>query len=154
MTAVVAALAFVVGELTDNVSQIDKVWSLIPPMYAWIFVYTMPLNPRVLLVAILITVWSMRLTFNACRRGFYVWPPWEGEEDYRWKKLRETTFKDRKFLFVVFNFFFICGYQMCLIYFFTCPVLLTYSKVPLYWADYAASAFLLLLVSIEFIADG
>ena len=71
MATFVTAIVFVVGELTDNVSQVDKVWSVIPAVYAWIFVANMPLNPRVLLVACLISVWSLRLTFNACRRGFY-----------------------------------------------------------------------------------
>lgn len=114
----------------------------------------MPPNPRVLFVAGLVSFWSLRLTYNACRRGFYVWPPWTGEEDYRWRRLRETTFKDKKFLFVLFNFFFISIYQMCLIYLFTCPVILCHTSVPLSALDFIAGAVLVTLVVLEFIADG
>lgn len=154
LTAAVAALAFIVSSLVDNVSQIDKVWSVIPAVYAWIFVSSMPANPRVLFVACLISFWSLRLTFNACRRGFYVWPPWQGEEDYRWKQVRATTFKNRKCLFVLFNFFFISIYQMCLIFLFTCPVILCHTDAPLSRLDMLAGAFLVTLVVLEFIADG
>jgi steroid 5-alpha reductase family enzyme len=58
-----ATLAFTVSTLTDNVSQIDKVWSLLPAAYTWIFVTSMPLDPRVLLVSGLIHAWSLRLTY-------------------------------------------------------------------------------------------
>ena len=35
MAAVVAA-CFIVGELSRNVSQVDKLWSIIPVVYSWI----------------------------------------------------------------------------------------------------------------------
>ena len=43
---------------------------------------------------------------------------------------------------------------MALIYLFSCPVLLCHTSVPLGPLDYAAAAFMLLLVAVEFIADG
>ena len=154
LTALIAASAFVVSTITDNVCQIDKVWDVVPPVFAWLFAASMPINPRVVLAASLVTLWSIRLTYNRCRRGtLYVWPPWRGEEDYRWKRLRETTFKGRKWLFILFNLFFISGYQMCLIYLFTSPVLLCYSAIPLGMSDLIATIVFFVLLAIETIAD-
>merc|ERR1719457_503041 len=34
---IVAAVCFVTGELTGNWSQVDKLWSLLPVVYTWIF---------------------------------------------------------------------------------------------------------------------
>ena len=31
----VIAYCFIIGELTDNKSQVDKLWSLIPIVYVW-----------------------------------------------------------------------------------------------------------------------
>jgi len=40
-------------------------------------------------MSILVTVWSIRLTYNFARRGGYSWKFWDGEEDYRWDILRQ-----------------------------------------------------------------
>ncbi|EJK46499.1 hypothetical protein THAOC_34828 [Thalassiosira oceanica] len=69
---------------THNVSQVDKLWSVLPSIYAWMCV----VDSRTLLMALLSTIWSVRLTYNFHRRGGYSWPPWRGEEDYRWEILR------------------------------------------------------------------
>ena len=88
ITAVVAVLCFVVGELTNNNSQVDKLWSIIPVPYVWITAYYGEFEPRLLLMAILVTIWAIRLTYNFGRRGGYSWKFWTGEEDYRWELLR------------------------------------------------------------------
>jgi steroid 5-alpha reductase family enzyme len=153
--AAFAFTCFIFGEFTNNFSQVDKCWSVVPAIYAWVFVAVMPYNPRCLLVAICITIWALRLTGNACRRGFYVCPPWAGEEDYRWAVLRESpTFKGKRFALFLFNLFFISLYQMSLIYLFSCPAIVAHSPKPLFWADYVLAAFAVLLVVIEFISDG
>ena len=70
------------GELTGNVSQVDKLWSILPCIYAWEIALVYP-SPRLYLILLPITIWGIRLTYNFSRRGGYRWPPWTGEEDYR-----------------------------------------------------------------------
>ena len=80
-------LCFVVSTLSSNYSQVDKIWSIIPVVYAWIAVYPAVgsdddgMDPRVLMMAVLATIWGLRLTWNFNRRGGYTWPPWQGDED-------------------------------------------------------------------------
>ena len=86
---IVAIVCFVVSELTRNYSQVDKLWSLMPGIYSWITVASFP-SPRLFVMAILVTLWGLRLSFNFYRKGGYNIIPWKGEEDYRWKVLREN----------------------------------------------------------------
>ena len=79
-----ACVVLAASALTHNVSQVDKLWSVLPAIYAWMCV----VDSRTRLMAFLSTIWSVRLTYNFYRRGGYSWPPWRGEEDYRWEILR------------------------------------------------------------------
>ena len=74
---------FVVGEISGNNSQMDKLWSILPEVYLWVIAIRSGLNPRVLMMAIIATLWGIRLTFNFGRKGAYRLKFWEGEEDYR-----------------------------------------------------------------------
>ena len=55
----------------------------------------------------------------------------------------------------VFNLFFICLYQMGLIFLFTLPILSAWqgSDTSLYWADYLIAGLMLLLIVLETISD-
>ena len=75
---------FIVGEISRNNSQMDKLWSILPIAYAWIIAIKSGLNPRQLIYAILVSLWGIRLTFNFARKGAYSIKLWSGEEDYRW----------------------------------------------------------------------
>ena len=79
---------FAVGELTSNNSQMDKLWSLLPIAYVWVVAVRGGLTPRLIVMAVLVTLWGARLTFNFARKGAYRLKFWEGEEDYRWQVLR------------------------------------------------------------------
>jgi len=83
----VALYCAVAGELTGNVSQVDRLWSVIPAVYAlYAAHFTAASSARVNLMAALVCVWAVRLTYNFGRRGGYSsWLPWRGEEDYRWE---------------------------------------------------------------------
>ena len=83
----ISTLCFAVSTITGNASQVDKIWSITPWFYAWMAIDTS--NPRSVLMAVCATVWGVRLTWNFNRRGGYEWPPWKGEEDYRWPALRQ-----------------------------------------------------------------
>ena len=103
-------LAFAVGELTGNHSQVDKLWSVVPAVYAWSFAACSDWSPRLVLVSAGITLWAVRLSLNFARRGGFGWPPWRGVEDYRWAGLRENElFAGHPGRFRLFHLFFICG---------------------------------------------
>ena len=83
-----AIYCFVVGELTGNNSQMDKLWSLLPIAYTWIIAINGGMQLRLVVIAILATLWGCRLTMNFARKGAYKLKFWEGEEDYRWSVVR------------------------------------------------------------------
>ena len=115
---------FVVGELSKNYSQTDKLWSIVPIIYAWYITYEAGMNPRMILMSVLVTIWGARLTYNFSRRGGYSWKFWTGEEDYRWAILKaRPPFSGKNIPWSLFNLFFISGYQHVLIYMFTLPIL-------------------------------
>jgi steroid 5-alpha reductase family enzyme len=152
----VAMYCFVVGQITKNNSQVDKLWSIVPIVYAWHIAIAGGWNPRMLLMAVLVTIWGARLTYNFARRGAYTWRFWEGEEDYRWEILRQKPVFQNAFVWMLFNLFFICLYQHALIYLFTLPVLTGLSEAApegLIWADYLLAILFVGFVVIEYISD-
>ena len=153
--AAVIAYTFIVGQLSGNNSQVDKLWSIAPVFYVWHMTYAGGWNERMILMAVLATLWGVRLTYNFARRGAYTWKFWAGEEDYRWAILRKKPGLDKPWVWMLFNLFFICIYQNLLIFLFTLPVLssLFAKPRPLYWIDYLLAGLFLGLLIIEFIAD-
>ena len=119
----VAFLTFTVSSVTGNMSQVDKLWSILPTIYAWMCV----VDSRTKLMALLSTLWSIRLSHNFYRRGGYTWPPWWGEEDYRWEYLRRGTLLSNKYIWVLFNIFFISLFQNYLLLYIASPSLIAWS---------------------------
>jgi steroid 5-alpha reductase family enzyme len=150
----IALGCFIVGELTKNYSQVDKIWSILPIVYSLITLFKFSSSPRILLMTILVTAWGLRLTYNFSRKGGYSVIPWKGEEDYRWNILRQNP-KLKGFRIVLFNLFFISLYQNFLIFLFSTPLLLAakYTNTSLNGLDYLATFFMLLFLCIETIAD-
>jgi steroid 5-alpha reductase family enzyme len=114
-----ASFVFTVSVITSNVSQVDKLWSLMPPIYAWAIVASTGGSPRQILAATLITIWGLRLTYNFGRKGGYSWKFWDGEEDYRWAVLRKKPGFSNPIVWFIFNLGFISFYQSFLIAGFT-----------------------------------
>lgn len=114
---------FVVGEITRNNSQMDKIWSITPIIYTWIVAVKGSFNLRLVLIAILVTIWGIRLTANFAQKGAYSIKFWEGEEDYRWVILRENKYFKNKFVWALFDLFFISFYQNFLVLLITLPAL-------------------------------
>ncbi len=155
VTLGVAIYCFVAGELTDNKSQVDKLWSIIPIFYVWIIADYGNYSPRLLLMTILVAIWGIRLTYNFSRTGAFSIKFWEGEEDYRWQVLREKPEFQKKWVWTLFNLFFISGYQNILILLFTLPalVVLQFNGTPLGLLDYLAAVLMLFFIVYETIAD-
>lgn len=151
----VALTCFVVSELTRNCSQVDKIWSIVPMAYAWYMAYAGGLDPRSLLMAGLVTLWGIRLTYNFSRRGAYTWKFWSGEEDYRWEVLRQKPMFQSRTAWFFFNLFFISLYQNGLILLFNLPLLVALqgAETPLGWLDFLAAGLMLTFLVIETIAD-
>lgn len=155
LTGAVALYCFVVGELSNNNSQVDKLWSIVPIMYTWVIADYGNYAPRLVLMAILTSVWGIRLTANFAMKGAYTLKFWAGEEDYRWAELRKKPEFQPRWKWTLFNLFFISGYQNALILLFTLPALvaLQFKDVPLGMFDYAVTAFMLFFIAYEMIAD-
>ena len=146
---------FIVSELAKNYSQVDKFWSLIPIAYVWYFTNSAGFEPRMVLMSVLATIWGVRLTLNFARRGGFSIYFWKGEEDYRWIEVRKAMpFLSNRITWGLFNLFFICLYQMGLIFLFTLPILAAWQgSEPLYWADYLIGALMFLFIVIETMSD-
>lgn len=152
----VALACFAVAEITRNCSQVDKLWSVVPLVYVWYIAGAGGWTPRAVLMAVLVTLWGVRLTFNFARRGAYSWKFWSGEEDYRWQVLREMPLLGSRVRWFFFNLFFISLYQMGLILLFTLPILVVVGQAeaaPLYWADYLLAVLMVGLLAVETVAD-
>lgn len=151
----VATTCFVLSQLTGNNSQVDKIWSIMPIIYAWYIAVAGGMDPRMVLMAVLVTLWGVRLTYNFSRRGAYSWKFWTGEEDYRWEVLREKPELKGKVRWFFFNLFFISFYQNGLIMLFTLPILVALKGkgIPLGLLDYIATAAILFFIIIETVAD-
>ena len=150
-----ATYCFLAGELTGNVSQVDKLWSITPVVYAWFFAAAGDWSPRLVLMAVMVTVWGVRLTYNFSRRGAYRWKFWSGEEDYRWEVVRETPLLKGRVRWALFNLFFISLYQNTLLLLIVLPMVVAWRgrELSLGVADILAAAFYIGFVVIETIAD-
>ncbi len=150
-----ALVCFLVGELTRNYSQVDKVWSLMPIVYSCVTLAAYHLSPRILLMTLLVTIWGIRLSYNFYRKGGYNIIPWKGEEDYRWGVVRQNPMLRKPWSKTLFNLLFISFYQHVVIFLFSTPLLFAakYSEIRLTELDYLAAFFMFLFIMIETVAD-
>lgn len=143
-----AMYSFLVTEMSGNYSSVDRLWSVLPVLYTWHFYVHGAGDTRTLAMALLATVWGLRLSYNFWRKGGY-----SGEEDYRWPVLREIIGSDWRF--TVFNLTFISTYQHLLLLAFVLPAYVSSECPGTPWGllDYAAMALFLGLVVLETVAD-
>ena len=155
IAGIVALYCFVVGELSGNNSQVDKLWSIVPIIYTWVVADYGNYAPRLVVMATLATVWGIRLTANFAMKGAYTLKFWAGEEDYRWAELRKKPEFQPRWKWTLFNLFFISGYQNVLILLFTLPtiVALQFKEVPLGPFDYTIAGLMFFFIMYEMVAD-
>ena len=111
----VCALTWVLSLITREHSWVDRIWSIVPVAYVWVFAASTGLaDGRLVLMAVLVTLWGIRLTFNFARKGGYA----RGGEDYRWEYVRARMPRP---LFEVFNLLFIVCYQNVLLLLISLP---------------------------------
>jgi len=149
----ISLAVFVVGELTENVSSVDRLWSLLPCVYTCLCWARHP-SPRLALMSGVTAVWSLRLTWNFSRRGGYSWPPWTGCEDYRWRYVRAWPVLNTQLGWTLFNLTFISLYQNFLLLSLALPALYcARSSASLNSLDLMVSLTFLVLVVLETLAD-
>lgn len=150
-----AAWCFIVGELTGNNSQMDKLWSLLPIAYTWVIAAHGGMQPRLVVMAVLATLWGARLTFNFARKGAYRLKFWEGTEDYRWGIVRSgAPFAGRRWAWMLFDLLFISVYQNALVLMITFPALVSMNApAPFGWVDALAAVLMLGFIVCETVAD-
>lgn len=145
---------FIVGEITNNNSQMDKLWSILPEVYAWVIAVKGNMNPRLVIMAILATIWGARLTYNFAKKGAYSIKFWAGEEDYRWVILREKKMFKPHWKWALFNFFFISIFQNVLILLTTLPAVAAMTSTASFnYVDIIAIAYMGGAIILETIAD-
>ena len=146
---VLAAAVRLLSVITREYSWVDRLWSLCPAGYCvWVAASVDFDSTRLNLMAALVLVWGIRLTFNFARKGGY----WKGGEDYRWGVLREGLGPIR---FQGLNISFIAPGQMVLIWLFTSPVHQAWLwwDAPLTILDGLATVLFLACLAGETIAD-
>jgi steroid 5-alpha reductase family enzyme len=155
IVAIVIVYTFIVGELSNNNSQVDKLWSIVPIAYVWVVAGYGDFAPRLVMMSILPTIWGVRLTVNFAKKGAYQWRFWAGEEDYRWQVLRQKLEFKPRWKWTFFNLLFISGYQNVLILLFTLPIVvaLQNKNVPLGLFDYIAAGLMFFFIVFETVAD-
>ena len=117
--AVASLLTWLLSVITKDYSQVDRIWSIIPAVYLWVFACCAGLHDaRLDVMAIMVTLWGARLTFNFARKGGYT-----GMEDYRWAHVRAGM---KPWQFQIFNVFFVSIFQNVLLLLIALPALTAY----------------------------
>jgi len=141
--------AWIASLVSGDTSWVDRGWSIVPVIYLWVFAAFAHLsNARLNLLAVVVTIWGARLTFNFARKGGY-----SGVEDYRWPVLRASM---KPWQFQLFNVFFIVLYQNFILVLMTLPAYTAYqdrAKTHFGWLDVLLVAAFLLCTIGESVAD-
>ncbi|KAG8707321.1 hypothetical protein FRC09_001891 [Ceratobasidium sp. 395] len=156
------AWTFLAGEITGNVSQVDRVWTFLPVLYSAYWGIYLPLygsgdnewvkeqgvTGRGVLMVLLQILWSSRLSYNTFRRGLFSLK----DEDYRWAVFRA---KIPPWLFSIFNFGFIALAQNVLLFLMALPAhhALFQHDLPLTTSDYVLTFLTVCNLAIQFTAD-
>ena len=132
----------------------DKLWSLLPIAYTWIIAAKGGFPVRLVVMAVLATLWGARLTFNFARKGAYRLKFWEGAEDYRWSIVRSGHAFRKRWAWMLFDLLFISIYQNALVLMITFPALVSMgSSAPFGLVDIMAAVLMLAFIIYETVAD-
>jgi steroid 5-alpha reductase family enzyme len=117
VAGVACLFCWIASLITKDTSWVDRLWSIVPVVYVWIFAVAGILDgedaARLVVMAALVTAWGTRLTVNFARKGGY-----SGVEDYRWAVVRSRM---KPWQFQLFNLVFIVLYQNTLLVLITLP---------------------------------
>lgn len=146
-----AAACWLLSLVTREYSWVDRLWSIVPPVYVAIFAWADGWSVRLLVMLALTTAWAARLTFNFTRKGGYAMLLGKkGGEDYRWEELRGKMSPAQ---FQVFNFFFIAAYQHLLLLLIALPAWAAMGGAPFGALDAVLALLFLGFLVLETVAD-
>lgn len=118
---VICLFTWTASVLTRDSSWVDRMWSIAPVIYVWVFAgYAGLADMRLNVMAIIVTLWGARLTFNFARKGGY-----SGMEDYRWPIVRATM---KPWQYQIFNIVFIVIFQNILLLLIAMPAYVAYEN--------------------------
>jgi len=140
-----AILTFIFNFFTKEYSWTDRLWSTLPIYMAWLYYFKVQ-NEVLLITALLVTVWGLRLTFNFSRKGGF-----NEKEDYRWAYLRNKL--GSGFVWQIFSLLFIAFYQQALFIGFTSPFYLISESMVSNNLTYVFAILAILFLVLETIAD-
>ena len=149
LTVVLAIACWLLSVITREYSWVDRIWTVCPPIYCLMVAADSDFgSARLNVMALLVTAWGVRLTFNLARKGGYR----RGGEDYRWKALREQLGPIK---FQILNLTFVAPGQLLVIWLFTSPVHQAWTRQdrPLNVLDAAAMALFVAFWVVEAIND-
>lgn len=150
VAAASAVFCWIASLITKDTSWVDRLWSVVPVVYVWIFAIAGIADgadaTRLVVMAVLVTAWGVRLTFNFARKGGYT-----GVEDYRWAILRGRM---KPWQFQIFNLLFIVLYQLTLLVLITLPAYIAWLHPTAFggWDAVFAALFVAFLIG-ETVAD-
>ena len=164
ITAILVSLAlsvffFLLQLVTRNSSQVDRAWSILPPLYIAHFTayahYALDNveTDRLDSALVFSIIWGARLTFNFWRRGGYSY----GHEDYRHAVIQQRLFAQP--WYTLYSAVFLALYQNVLLAALTFPayilLLLSYNPTPMPFitGDKFFTQGLVVLVLLETLAD-
>lgn len=148
LAALVVLGVWIASLITHDHSWVDRIWSIVPAVYVWVFAgFAGFADARLDVMGVLTTLWAARLTFNFARKGGYT-----GTEDYRWPILRARM---NRWQFELFNFFFISLYQNVILLLIALPAYTAYENraTPFGPLDVVIAVVFLGLLAGETIAD-
>lgn len=148
LAALVVLGVWIASLITHDHSWVDRIWSIVPAVYVWVFAgFAGFADVRLDVMGVLTTLWAARLTFNFARKGGYT-----GTEDYRWPILRARM---NRWQFELFNFFFISLYQNVILLLIALPAFTAYENraTPFGPLDVLIAVVFLGLLAGETIAD-
>jgi steroid 5-alpha reductase family enzyme len=143
----ISAATWLASVLTKEYSWVDRIWSIAPIAYLWVFAAGENFeSTRLNVMAVCVTLWGIRLTLNFARKGGYA----KGGEDYRWPILRK---KMSPMVYQLFNIVFIVIIQNALIFGMTVPAYFANPDLPFGAVDFGFAALFLGLLAFETLAD-
>ena len=121
VAAGVCLFVWIASLISNDHSWVDRIWSIVPVVYVWIFAGFAGLaDARLDVMAGVVTLWGARLTFTFARKGGY-----SGVEDYRWPILQSRM---PRWQFEIFNFFFIVIWQNVILLLIALPAYTAYQN--------------------------
>jgi steroid 5-alpha reductase family enzyme len=147
--AACVAGCWLLSVVTRECSWVDRLWSIVPPVYVAIWAHRAEwADPRLILMTLLSTAWGVRLTWNFARKGGYA----PGGEDYRWGELRRRL---PGWAWHAFNLLFVAAYQNVLLLLITLPAwwAWVHRGTPLGALDALATALFVAFLVGETVAD-